>query len=75
MDSDLIDQRMKELAVKIATEQDREQVLVLSKELNQLLEQQQRQKAPKPSRCNLHRQSFTNRGSVLLLGLLCYLGL
>jgi hypothetical protein len=49
MDSDLIDQRMKELAVKIATEQDREQVLVLTKELNQLLEQQQRQKGPKPS--------------------------
>jgi hypothetical protein len=49
MDSDLIDQRMKELAVKIATEQDREQVLVLTKELNRLLEQQQRQKAPKPS--------------------------
>jgi hypothetical protein len=49
MDSDLIDQRMKDLAVKIATEQDREQVLVLTKELNQLLEQQQRQKAPKPS--------------------------
>ena len=49
MDSDLIDQRMKELAVKIATEQDREQVLVLTKELNQLLEQQQRQKTPKPS--------------------------
>jgi hypothetical protein len=40
---------MKELAVKIATEQDREQVLVLTKELNQLLEQQQRQKGPKPS--------------------------
>jgi hypothetical protein len=49
MDSDLIDQQMKELAVKIATEQDREQVLVLTKELNQLLELQQRQKAPKPS--------------------------
>jgi hypothetical protein len=49
MDSDLIGQRMKELAVKIASEQDREQVLVLTKELNQLLEQQQRLKAPKPS--------------------------
>jgi hypothetical protein len=32
--------------VKIATEQDREQVLVLTKELNQLLEPQQRQKSP-----------------------------
>ena len=38
MDSDLIDKRMKKLAVKIATEQDREQVLVLTKELKQLLE-------------------------------------
>ncbi len=38
MDSNLIDQRMKKLAVKIATEQDREQVLVLTKELKQLLE-------------------------------------
>jgi hypothetical protein len=49
MDSDLIDQRMKELAVKIATEQNRDQVLILTKELNQLLEQQQRQKTPKQS--------------------------
>ena len=49
MDSDPRQQRMRELAAKIATEQDREQVLVLTKELNQLLEQQQRQKAPKPS--------------------------
>jgi hypothetical protein len=49
MDSDPRQQRMRELAAKIATEQDREQVLALTKELNQLLDQQQNQEARKSS--------------------------
>jgi len=45
---DLIGQRMRELAAKIATEQDREKV-ALTKELNQLLDQQKNQEARKSS--------------------------
>ena len=49
MDSDLIQQRMRELAAKIAAEQDREKVLALTKELNQLLDQRKNQEARKSS--------------------------
>ena len=41
---------MRELAAKIATEQDRERVLALTKELNQLLDQQQNQEAAAKAR-------------------------
>jgi hypothetical protein len=40
---------MRELAAKIAAEQDREKVLVLTKELNQLLDQRKNQEARKSS--------------------------
>jgi hypothetical protein len=49
MDSDLIQQRMRELAAKIEAEQDREKVLALTKELNQLLDQRKNQEARKSS--------------------------